>query len=412
VSAQLSGPGERQPVAHLVDVYNGAYRRRGRIGDYSTSSPTWQYNGVGTATLVVDEGGDNPGPVAQLLRNRTEVVPVVITDPPTGKRWTGRVAHSELEGPPGRGTITATLVDDYAWVRAMLGWPVPDADVQHQDVAYDLREGPVETVAKAYLQAAVDRLGVPLAVVPPPEDDTSPTVSFDPGARFTPLDELLQPQLRATMRRLTATLWLPGWDQPPGLMLSTPTVVLDVIPVRDALNVRWTDEAGILDRRLAITSPEAVQAVVGMKNTVTDDPVTRLLTSIAADDGRVASLGRFAFPEIFVNATDLDDVPAGQARGLEHLAKVAGTAGIAVDVLDGAPWTLGRHYDVGWKVRAQTSGVLVADTVERVTVTDNRAGRVITPQIGPSSLTESADALIAQQVAAITAAIASRDAQR
>lgn len=402
-----------QPAGQQVDVYDLAYRRKGRLGAYTSSAVTWQYLGVGTGTLVVEEGGPNPRPAAHLLRHRTEVVPVVVTDPGTGRRWTGRVTHSETEGVPGRSTITATLVDDYAWLRAMLAWPVPTADLQHQDVPYDLREGPVETTAKAYLQAAINRLGVPLAVVPAPVPDLSPMVSFTPGARFTPLDELIEPQLRATNRQLTAVLWLPGWPQPPGLQLTAPTVVLDIVRVRDVPHVKWTDDNGILSRRMSMTSPTVNQLVIGMKNTVTDDPVTRLLTGVAADDGRIEELGRFGFPEGFLNATDLDDAASGQARGLEHLAETAGTAAVSVDVRDGAPWTFGKDYDVGWRVRAETSGVLITDTVQRVTVADNRRdGRVVTPQIGPSSATESADELIAQQVAAIAREIANINTQR
>lgn len=402
---------ELLPAGMTVDVYDGTYARRGRIGNYTSCAPTWQHLGVGTATIVVDEGGPNPLPAAQLQRNQTEVVPVVIND--QGRLWTGRVAHCETDGPPGRGTVTVTLIDDWAWLRAMLAWPVPTAALDAQNPAHDRRTGPIDTVAKAYLQAAITRLGLPMAVVPAPAVDDSPVVDFNPGARFTPLDELLVPQLRATGRRLTAQLWLPGWEQPDGLNLGTPTVILDVTAIPRARHVRWTDDNGILSRRIATTSPTATDAVVGMKNTVTDDPLTRLFTSTTAADGRLAALGPFAFREVFVNATDLGTAADGQARGQEHLAETAGTAAVSIDVLDGAPWTFGRDYDVGSRVRAVTSGVSIADTVERVTVTDNRTdGRIVTPQIGPTSATESPDVLVLQQVAAITAAITAMHTQR
>jgi hypothetical protein len=390
----------REP-AHQVTVYTGDYREAiGEVSDYSSSSVTWQNNGVGTGTIVADEDVEVPAPVDALGQNLQRTVPVVVRD--NGRLWTGRVAHAEREGRPGRGTVTATLVDDWVVLKSMLAWPVPTAPVNAQTSVYDTRRGPVETAVKGYLSAAITRLRVPFAVVPPPAVDTSPSDYPLPNARFTPLDELLLPMLAATGRRLTAQLWLPGWPQPRRLTLTAPTIVFDVVVPPRAEHVIWTDDAGIISRRLATTSPTAVQAVVGMKG----EELERLFAT-ARNDALATQLGPFALPELMVEATDLDTTSDGQARGLAKLTEFAGKASVTFTVEDGAPFTFGDDYDVGSMARARTAGVPLADVVDRVTSSDSpTGGRRITPQIGASSADESTEALIVGQVAQLAAAIA------
>jgi hypothetical protein len=397
--------GLRAP-AHRVTVYRGDYSGViGEVSDYTSSSVTWQHNGVGTGTLVADEDVEVPEPVDQLGRNLDNVVPVVVRDGegPTARLWTGRVAHTEREGRPGRGTVTATLVEDWSWLRAILAWPVPSAGINAQTSVYDTRTGPVETAAKGYLSAAIARLRLPCAVVPPPPSDTSPSDYPVPNARFTPLDELLLPMLTATGRRLTARLWLPGWPPIPGLNLTRWTIVFDVALAPRADHVIWTDELGIVTRRLATTSAAAVRAVVGMKG----EELERLFTEVT-NVPLAQALGEAAMPEVFIEATDLDVLADGQARGLaklreEHAAKAA----LSFEVEDGVPFSLGSDYDVGSVVRARTAGVLLSDVVTRATSTDNREQRLrITPQIGSTRADETTEELLVGQVAQLQAAIA------
>lgn len=390
--------------AHRVTVYRGDYSGVvGEVSDYTSSSVTWQDNGVGTGTLVADEDVEVPAPVDQLARNLDHVVPVVVRD--DDRLWTGRVAHAEREGRPGRGTVTATLVEDWSWLRAILAWPVPAAPISAQTSVYDTRTGPVETAVKGYLSAAIARLQLPCAVVPPPAagTDTSPSDYPTPNARFTPLDELLLPMLTATGRRLTARLWLPGWPPIPGLNLSRWTVVFDVVVAPRADHVIWTDELGIVSRRLATTSATAVRAVVGLNG----QELERLFAEVV-NTPLAQLLGEAAPPEVMLEATDLDNVADGQVRGLAKLREDHGPkAAVSFEVEDGVPFTLGSDYDVGSQVRARTSGVLLADRVTRVTSSDNRrAGRRITPQIGATNVTESTDELVIAQVAQLHAAIA------
>ncbi|MEI4273931.1 hypothetical protein TEK04_19595 [Klenkia sp. LSe6-5] len=390
--------------AHRVTVYRGDYSGAiGEVSDYTSSSVTWQHNGVGTGTLVADEDVEVPAPVDQLTRNLDQVVPVVVRD--AGRLWTGRVAHAEREGRPGRGTVTATLVEDWAWLRAILAWPVPGAAISAQTSVYDTRTGPVETAVKGYLSAAITRLRLPCAVVPAPPagTDTSPSDYPVPTARFTPMDELLLPMLAATGRRLTARLWLPG-DQPiPGLTLTSWTIVFGVEVIPRAAHVIWSDELGIVTRRVATTSPSAVRAVVGMKG----EELERLFTEVV-NTPLAALLGAAAFPEVMVEATDLDNVADGQARGLAKLREDYGPkAAVSFEVADGAPYTLGSDYDVGSLVRARTGGVLLEDVCTRATSTDSASeGHRITPQIGATNATETTEELLVAQVAQLVAAIA------
>jgi len=398
---------QKLPPAHSVTVYRGDYSGAiGQVSEYSSSSVTWQNNGIGTGTIIADEDVKVPEPVDALGQNLTRVVPVVVRD--GGRIWTGRVAHAERVGRPGKGTVTASLVDDWVWVSAMLAWPVPTAALNAQTSVHDIRTGPVETAVKGYLSVAITRLGVPCAVVPAPAVDTSPSDYPTPKARFDPLDEVLLPMLAATGRRLTAQLWLPGWPQARGLLLSRPTIVFDVATPSPADHVIWTDELGIVTRRLSTTSPTATDAVIGMKG----EDLERAFTS-ARDEALITQLGDYRLPELMVDATDVDTAVEGQARGLAKLGEYRGKASVAFTVDDGVPYTFGSDYDVGSVVRARTSGIPITDAVDRVTSSDNRSdGRRITPQVGASSVDESTEKLVINQVAELATAIARNNSRR
>jgi hypothetical protein len=389
-----------------VTVYDGTYKRVGRLGDYTSVGYVHQHLGVGTGTLIVDEGAGGQ-PAAHLLNAATQVVPVVIDD--GVQPWTGRVQHAELSGPPGLGVLTATLVDEFEHFRHILARPVPGSPLSDQTAAeYDVRTGPLVTVAKSYLADNVARFtDNPYAVVPVVGTDTSPTVTL--RARMTPMDELLVPPCREHDYQLTARLWLPGWDQPPGLALTDPTIVFDVTPVHDAGRVLWTDRVGIDTRTVEVTHPTALEATVGLDG----DGAARPFISVTPAEDR-SSLGRYAYRETFIDAGSADTPDEIQQQAQQELTEnTAGTAGIGIVVNDGAPFTFGRDYWCGSTVRARTGGLQVTDTIERVLISHTpREGRTVIPQIGAANADETPEQALIRAVAALQADLAQRNSRR
>lgn len=405
----LLRPGQprRVGVRVLTPDYSGVI---GPLPGYLSVSVTWQRLGVGTGTLVVPEQG---APALQLLAAIDRVVPVVI-DPPGYPRWTGRVQRFESEKATGQvGRITATLIDETQWLKKILAAPVPGATWSAQTTAeHDVRTGPIETVAKSYVTANINRLAAegrptPLVVVPAPVSDTSPTVNLQ--ARNIPLQTLLVDALRANGRDLTATLWLPGDPQPPGLTLTAPRVVIDVVTGRDRPYVNFTDRTGgLTSRKLSGTHPEALGVLVQGPG----EKTARTFAKVMATDGRVAALGMWGFPEDTVEATDTGaDLTA---RGLEKAAELAGAASVVPEVDDRRPWVAGPDGDywVNDVVRATFSGVSVEDRIERFTVTHDRNGFRGIPQFGAGRETETADRQLAKTIAQVRRDLALMQARR
>jgi hypothetical protein len=394
-------------VQVLAPDYSGVI---GSIPDYLSCSVTWQKLGVGSGSLTTTERGKA---ALQLLQARDYVVPVTVKVPGL-PRWSGRVHPLTAPRHSGQaGRITATLTDETTWVRKILAVPVPGSDFDHQYVEHDSRTGPLVTVVKGYLQDNIARLNVeyaarglgrlPLAVVPPPEVDTSPTVALQ--ARNVPIQTVVTDALDVAGRDLTATLWLPGDPQLLGLTLSSPTVVLDVTEGRSRPYVNFTDlVGGVVDRTLGLGHPGALAVLVLGPG----QGVERRMVKVWADDGRVERLGVWGWPEDTLEATDVDvDVALDSnliARGLTQLnTELAGTTSIGLSLADRRPWTIAPDGDV-WVndlARASISGVTVEDRIDRVTATSNRDGFSLTPQFGASRDTQSPDAQLARAVAAI-----------
>lgn len=405
-------------VQVLTPDYSGVV---GSIGDYLSCSVTWQNLGVGAGTLVARDRG---AAALQLLQGIDYVVPVTVKAPGL-PRWSGRVLKPSLTRELGTvGQITATLVDDTKWVQKILAVPAPANDFDHQDVEHDTRTGPLETVAKAYLQANVDRLNadyaahglghLPVIVVPPPAVDTSPTVSLQ--ARNLPLQSVLIDALRANGRDLTATLWLPGDDQPTGLILTEPVIVVDVVAGRNRPYVNFTDTAGgVGSVQLAGTHAGALAVLVLGPG----EGVARRMIKVYADDGRLERLGRWGWPEEALEASDVaadDQLDANLIqRGRDKLATdLAPTSSVAPTLNDRRPWVIAPAGDLWVNDLAQATfaGVTVTDRIDRVTATHNGDGFTVKPQYGSARDTESTDVQLARTVAQVRAQLAQMQAGR
>lgn len=359
--------------AHYPDplnmrVWSNDFTGSRPVGVYMSARVRDTWAGAGPGTLVVMR--DHPL-ADRLMQADYDVVP--ITAVLNGRRWVGRVREFTCEGVPGREVLTCTLVSEYAYIHAMLGWPSTFAPLEAQFPPQDIQGGPLATVALHYIAANAARLGVPVYVKVPDRPDTSPWVRR--WARMTPLDELLQSSLEEHGYRLQVDLWLPGEPDPgpvvntktlglvnfrvlegienlltfmdPGnilglrrpqehRMIAEPGLIVSVVPKRDRQFVRWStaEGGGIQYIKTTGKHPEAHTIVGGGKS---PDWVGSLL-EVGID---TAIEGLLAAAGVAVGAV------TGGLGGL----LVAGVGGLLTNALDNVFLAFARVTDQEMKAR-------------------------------------------------------------
>ncbi|MBB3040154.1 hypothetical protein [Hoyosella altamirensis] len=265
-----------------IDVYDREYRHLGECGDYLDATVQFAANRI--APGVIELPGDSEwGPYFR--RCKREVIPVTVKV--RGRRWSGRAESCERHYDAENGLVwRVTLISDWAWLRSILAWPSPFAPIQAQFPKHDIAIGPARTVLKGYLiknlirlqqplwgiinnftigglvsglggmfgrgyrpvdfqnydpqkpndpldpmewqRGVQNRANHPVAVKPHnPFTDTSTWVALT--ARMTPMDELFEDVLRDEGLLLTADVWLPGDPPVEGLVLTKPTIVIDIV---------------------------------------------------------------------------------------------------------------------------------------------------------------------------------------
>lgn len=94
------------------------------------------------------------------------------------------------KGPTFSGLVTVNVLGDLAIAQNVLGWQVPENDIDNQDEEWWELTGPLETVAKTVFQLnAVDRLGMDINVMP--DLGRGPEITFK--TKMEPLSELFWP---------------------------------------------------------------------------------------------------------------------------------------------------------------------------------------------------------------------------
>jgi hypothetical protein len=396
-----------------VTVLSPDYTRKiGTISDYQTVSCTWSRLQVGTASLV----GAERGLMLEVMRSAGSVVPITFKAPGL-PRWTGRVVFGDDTRALGEtGLVQATLVDERKWLSRILAAPVPGATWGNQfPSAHDKRTGQLIVIAKAIVQANVDRLaaeGYPTPIKVVPVSETSPTVTI--SARLKPLDEEFRDAFDLHGIDWDIRLWLPGDPVPAGMTLTTACILVDARNGRNQGYVRFTDESGGLARRQMVAHhPEAMGTVIGGPLATAEDPKTRTFQKVMATDGRVSALGKWGFPESWIENSDEDSTVRSQS-GHDNNAEIAGKAAVVLNIADRFPWQAGPDADY-WTndlVRAEVSGIAVTDRISRISVTDNEEGYKVSAAFGPEQVTESADAQLTRRVAAMARSIQAMQAGR
>lgn len=365
-----------------VSVYDASYHRVGQVPNYISCEVIWKHLDAGSGTLVVGE--DDPV-AASLMTAGSQVVPVVVDV--GGNRWSGRVSQATLEreGPPGSGTVTATLVDEWAWLQKMLASQHGSSTTLTGAPPFDRRTGHAATVAAAFINAAATRLGVPVAAVTP-GSDASPAVFIN--ARFDTLADLLSDPLRGAGVTMPSVIWLPGDPMPSGLSLSQPTVVFSPRQPTVRPWLRWSDTMGSVHKMTVVANqPSGYRIIVGLGGDydATTDVDTKVYDQLN-DTIQHAVVGTWGLPEVYVDAADI--VAAGtesQVRAAMELGKYQGSASASFEIADADPFTFGVDYSTGDTATVIAAGASWSETITQVTVTDDReSGLVFTPVLGDS----------------------------
>jgi hypothetical protein len=386
---------DSQQAGLSVAVYDASYRLQGYVRDYESCAVTFQHLDTGTGTLVLSESH----PLTPLfVQAGNEVVPVVVTAP-SGRRWSGRVEQASVDfgngsspAPPGRGTVTVTLVDEWPWLKRMLASPFGSSTALSYGTGapeFDIRTGPIDTVVKGYISDASariwgkdsgGRLLGPVVVVPPLTTDTTATVTLQ--AKWTPLSDLVSDLLRANNRTLVAYLWLPGDPQPPGLALTAATVVVDIAAVRNNQQLVW-DDSTFLSRKIAVKSPTSFEAIIGGSGSGTSQTFATY-----TDSDLKGSLGSYGFPESYFSSASTSSAASIQQDGASQLRATEGGLAVQATVQDGVPWTFGTDYQVGDLAGVRALGLDIRQRVVSVQLIDDRAnGFRVVPTIGDDQAT-------------------------
>lgn len=393
------------PFSGAIDVqlFDHNYTPMGKVPGYLSCSVTFQYMGAGAGTLVVAE--DDPAASLLMSVGDSGVVPVVCTI--NGTRWSGRVSQGQWQrqGPPGTGTVTATLIDEWAWLRSMLASQNGSNPALSSMPLYDTQTGAAATVAAYYINTAASRISTSLGVTCPvlavaPASDGSAAVTLN--ARMQNLSDLLTDALTTANVAMPGALWLPGDPQPANTsrVLSTATVVFSPHLVAPKPWLQWSDfVGGITGGTITVTAPTANAAVLGMagQDAARSYFEYRDVTAQGSDGG-------YGLPEGYADATDVSDTGVASARGAQELAKFRSSASAAINVQDGVPWSFGpAGYQVGDLATLQIGPIgQLVERVSRVTVTDDRqAGLVYAPVVGDPTAAASSDELIVRAVSNI-----------
>lgn len=356
--------------------------------------------------------GAERGLILEALKCSSQVVPITFKAPGL-PRWTGRVVYGDDTRALGKtGLVQATLIDERKWLSRILAAAVPSSPWSNQSLqSYDKRTGQLIVVAKAIVQANVDRLaaeGNPTAIKVVPVSETSPTVTI--SARNKPIDETFKDAFELYGIDWDVRLWLPGDPVPAGMTLTTPCILVDARNGRDRRYIKFTVESGGIDRRTFVGHhPESIATVVGGPGEGTQ----RVYQKVVATDGRKAALGAWGFPESWIEDTN-DDSAIRLQSGIDNNAETAGTAGLLISINDGFPWKAGPDDDywINDLVRAEVAGVPVTDRISRISVTDNEEGFKVSTAFGPEQVAESADTQLTRRVAEMGRALRSMQAGR
>lgn len=337
-----------EPLA--VDLYHYSGTPLGRVGAFESMDFTWAERSADTGKLTTP------------LNHLTAALQpcdgqVLVAARMNGKTHLSIPVSSSVQS--GKTPDTAVLE-----VTTAGGWTLFDAEVlppnlehggDNSDVLEYTVRGPLEDVVKRLVTIGSARAGHPVYVTP--SQHRGPQVVAT-GAWNTVADAL-KGIISHTGYRVTVTGWVPGDPTPEGAEgLTTPCVVVDVVPYRDRDGLVWTVQGHDLsDWGVERTRAQLTRLTVGNQAKELQDRYS--LTRIGQENGspwqRRDGFVKVQDPEA-LGENDVD--PHRIHENLEltaeaELAEKAASLAVSSTIAPGGMWEFGadgtypRQYDIG-----------------------------------------------------------------
>lgn len=320
---------------------------------------TLRFNAAATAYLTV--------------KDSHPVIPQLMTDGVRATVWmvsvdgNTRTTRRLLEGPVGDisgegpyGKVTIPIIDDFAWLSSILGWPKPGAALSAQTDEYARYTGPSDTRALAVIAANAARLGLPWDVAASAGVGTTGTTEF----RMHPLDRVL-PALNADRLQLTIE--------------RNPTTDRWTVAIRegDAYPRPLTPESGVLAGwKWQRKRPTFTRMIVGGAGQGVAREFTRVIDAdLEADLHRILE----GFDDSRMAEAGADLTPYGQAS----LADAAAKAGVTATLRETSWFRFPTAYDIGTRVPIRVGAFEAEDVITEIEITHTaREGFLIEPKVG------------------------------
>lgn len=369
----------------------------------------WSFTDTGTGTISIP--GEPPEDILAAALRVHERPTLIEVQAVAGKAWTGRVHNGEFTDDGTGPVLELTLVNDRIWLDAMLALINPVGTMAQQGIAEnDTRTGPTETVVKAYLNAAILRLGVPMVVVPAPQNDPSPIITLN--ARMTTMSELTDKVLAPAGFGFEVIMHRTGRPLPAGLQGFEPpdgTLVVDLIAGRSTGRLLW-DQQQLAKFSVSSTEGTAYRAITGGQGQGTDRTFTEYVDAATRD-----RVGRYGLPELYVDndGTSGDEAPAKvpSPATLDALAEAAGKLAVTFEVQDGRPWYAGTDWWLADYGSARIGGEVFTAQIGGVELKENADdGVVYSPQFGGTA--PGSPEAVTEAIARLTSELRRRQARR
>jgi hypothetical protein len=346
--------------AFRVEVYDRNFDFKGFIGNplFVTVIPKRMMPGMTTVSVPADHRL-----VPTLLE---EGARMWIKDWDTGDHlMSGWVDNVRIQGPSKRATVEFDVVDDFVIFQYILGWVVPDNDIDEQNTAgtnWTLNDDAETVLLTALQENGVERLGLPIDV---PESQGR-GAQVKGRLRFQSLyDRLIPVEDGAGIIEAGIEVGVQQNPDAPGLKVNVwePREITKVI----------TEESGILDSyRLTRRRATISRAVAGGQG----EGILRLLRE-KADTDLEALLG-WKF-EAFRDARDSDDPTVMYERIDETLKEGAAVSGMSLELSETANFIArpGKLW-IGDKVSIRVRGVTFTERLQEVTISSTAGGGKVT----------------------------------
>lgn len=370
-----------------ISVFDGAYQPLDWVGRPLSVTGTLRFDKASTVSIVLDSDDEQIG---QLVAPGARLVLEYFADPaaPTTATFAVSGAVDERTGVGGSmGTRTFGLVDDWAYVMSILGFPNPTGTITQQgdDAAEYTVSGSAETVVKTLVSLNATRLGLPITCATDQHRGSSISVSI----RMVPLLDRLYPAV--TQAGIGVTVQQSG----AGLVVDcfVPTVRTDVLTEVSGVVIggTWTQRAPTVTRVVEAGGGEGTARVF------------RLQIDSAAELAWGTS-GKPFVREASLDCRDTSDSAVMDARGLATLTAGAATSLVQCELAETQDFRVGVSAWLGDTLSIQLAGAPeILGTVTEVGFSFVKdEGPVLTPRVGEVNTT------FAQQVSSALVAVAAR----